>query len=108
MDTAFWMLAEVMDKQASVASVWGVALVVGACGFLLGRQKPVLSLVWLTAIILLSYRFLSDIWEPNMYRAIVSEDGLDYFWHSYLAILCALALTSGGFALGVRGKLTGR
>jgi len=101
MESAFWVLTEVMDKQVSIAGIWAVATIAGILGFIVSHTSSRSSLIALAVIALISYLHLSDIREPEIARSIHREAGSAYFWHSYAAVVLALALTLLGLAVGV-------
>lgn len=101
MEVAFWVLAEVMDKQVPIVGIWVVATIAGMLGFIASNKYSKYSLIVIAVIGVISYMHLSDIREPEIARSIQAEVGSAYFWHSYAAAVLAFALTLLGLAIGI-------
>lgn len=104
MESAFWVLAEVMDKQVSISSIWAAAILLGIFGFLACRRYPLASLLVLLVIGSIVYLHLSNIHEPEVARAIEAEAGTSYFLNSYLAVLLVVGFALSGLAVGIHRR----
>ena len=88
--------AEVMDKEPSLLSVWGMALIAGVAMFAAARFRPWLLVVVVPLAALFSYGLLAEVTDQFVGPAILREAGNVYIASTWLAPLVAV----GGALLG--------
>lgn len=95
--------AEVMDKEQSVASIWGWAAVGGVMGLIATRYKWWLGFITLPVAVLIPAAALLAFHDPYVGPAIAHEAGSSYGLHCY----CALAFVVIAHVLGLFTSLKG-
>ena len=98
------ILAEVMDKEPSLIFLWSYFLAIGLVGSLLGAAKW-----WYCAAIVPFWAIfalvqISELYDPIVGPAIISEAGWSYFWHSYAAVGSGVLLPSAGIVIGILSR----
>jgi len=87
------LILEVMDKEPSLRTVWGAALLLGFVGFAAVRFRRWLVLPVLVIIALLAYSQLSQLADPVVGAAIIQEAGRGYLIQSCAAVALAVFLS---------------
>ena len=87
------LILEVMDKEPSLSTVWGAALILGLIGFVAARFRRWLVLPALAVIAFLAYSQLSELADPVVGPAIIQEAGRGYLIHSCAAVALAVLLS---------------
>jgi len=87
------LVLEVMDKEPTLRTVWGAALLLGVVGFAAARFRRWLVLPALAVIAFLAYSQLSELADPVVGPAIIQEAGRGYLIHSYAAVPLAVLLS---------------
>ena len=85
-------LAEVGDKEPSVAKIWLVFAVLGFAGALFSRVRWWASLLVLPGVAFCALAVLGEITDPYVGPAIRSELGLSYVMQSIVAIATGVLL----------------
>src|SRR2546429_9992033 len=88
------LVLEVMDKEPTLRTVWGTALLLGLVGFAAARFRRWLVLPPLAVIAFLAYLQLSELADPVTGPAIIQETGRGYLIHSCAAV--ALSVLHSG------------
>jgi len=87
------LILEVMDKEPSIRTVWGAALVLGLVGFVAARFRRWLVLPTLAVIGFLAYWQLSELADPAVGPVIIQEAGRGYLIQSCAAVAVAVLLS---------------
>jgi hypothetical protein len=90
------LLFEVMDKEPTLAVIWGGYLLLGGAGFFLGRVNPVFLVIILPVVFLCAGLNLSELNAPSIGADIVREAGYGYVIQNYIAMFLAAALPVAG------------
>src|SRR5262245_55624356 len=85
------LLAEVMDKEPTLAWVWTTFAILGLLGTGLALVNRWLVLLVFPVTFLFAWILLDELHDPFVGPAIVSEAGRWYVIQCYLAILLGLA-----------------
>src|SRR2546428_13551658 len=80
------LVLEVMDKEPTLRTVWGAALLLGVVGFAAARFRRWLVLPALAVIAFLAYSQLSELADPVVGPAIIQEAGRGDLMHSCRAV----------------------
>src|SRR6266511_3951779 len=83
------LILEVMDKEPSLRTVWGAALLLGFVGFVAARFRRWLVLPALTVIGVLAYWQLSELADAAVRPAIIQEAERGYLIQSCAAVAVA-------------------
>ena len=88
-----WLvLAEVMDKEAPLSTLWIAAVVIGIGGaIVVQRWRWAMVLVMLFAI-LFAVAVLTEIYDPYIEPAIREEAGLSYVVQAHLTVVVTLVV----------------
>ena len=92
------LMLEVMDKEPSLAFIWGAGLALGLIGFFATRFRRWLVLPALLLVVVVAWTSLGDLLDPKIGPAILQEAGQWYVLQAGAAvalavILCVLGLT---------------
>lgn len=98
------LLFEVMDKEFSLAFLWGVFGGLGVLGFLLVRKHPAFLALAVAIWLLFAPLHISELNDPLVGPHIVREAGNAYVWQSYLAISLGAVLPMLGLAAWISGR----
>jgi hypothetical protein len=90
------ILIEVMDKELSAPLIAAVSAAVGVAGYFLCRYKRYLALVIIPMLLFGTYIILSEVEDPYIRPAILSEAGSSYFVITYISIGFAFLATAAG------------
>lgn len=99
-----FLFFEVMDKEPSLAVIWGFNLFFGVVGFFLARINPSFLAIILPIVFLSSWLHWSEINDPSVGPAIVREAGYIYVVQSYLAMAAGILLPLAGVVAWVVRK----
>jgi hypothetical protein len=80
-----FVVAEVMDKEPTLASLWVAAVFCSAIGFALVRFRPWLLIAAVAVAAWLALRILPEIYDPFVGPAIRAEAGLKYVVQAQIA-----------------------
>ena len=83
---------EVMDKEPSLPFIWGFFLVLGIGGFFLTRKRPIFLLPILFLLCSCALPIISELNDPHVGPAIISEAGETYVTQGYFAIIAGILL----------------
>ena len=98
MVSAFSILAEVADKELSVATLWIVAAILAAASFTLCRWRRWTALIAVLVIAVWLLLLLSEIRDHFVGPAILHELGRGYVAQTYLAAVVPLVFLALGLA----------
>src|SRR5438132_7546843 len=87
------LILEVMDKEPSLRTVWGAALLLGLVGFVAARFRRWLVLPALTVIGFLAYWQLSQLADAVVRPGIIQGAGRRYLIQSCSAVYVAMFLS---------------
>ncbi len=87
------LILEVMDKEPSLRTVWGAALLLGLVGFVAVRFRRWLVLPALAIIGFVAYWQLGDLADPAVGPAIIQQAGRGYLIQSCAAVALAVFLS---------------
>jgi hypothetical protein len=87
------LILEVINKEPSIRTVWGAALVLGLVGFVAARFRRWLVLPTIAVIGFLAYWQLSELADPTVGPAIIQEAGRGYLIQSCVAVAVAVLLS---------------
>jgi hypothetical protein len=90
-------LAEVADKEAAIAAIWGIAAFFCVLGFLLCRWRRVAGLVALPLAALWTWAMVSELRDPYVGPAILRELGRGYAVQAYIEALIPFVFVAIGF-----------
>ena|ERR1043165_9527444 len=90
------ILAEVADKEFSVATLWVVTAVLSAVAFALSRWRRWATIIALPPIFIWMWLLLSEIHDRFVGPAILAELGRGYFVQTYLSALLPVAFLIAG------------
>jgi hypothetical protein len=96
MVSVFSILAEVADKEFSVATLWIVAAILSAVAFALSRWRRWATIIALPPILIWIWFLLSEIHDRFVGPAILAELGRAYFVQTYLSALLPVAFLLAG------------
>lgn len=91
--------AEIMDKELSLMTLLGTAIVGALAAFLMARRKPWLLFVFLPVMALFFTAHVSEIMDPFVGPAMAAEAGGFYIFVSWAAPLLVLLGLIIGLAL---------
>ena len=91
------MLAEVSDKEPTIAAIWCVAGFFCTAGLLLCRWRRVAGLIVLPLAAGWGWALSSELWDPYVGPAMLSELGRGYVFQAFIAILIPFAAVAFGF-----------
>jgi hypothetical protein len=95
--SAAW--AEVMDKEPTLARIWGVGLLTGALGLFAWRRHIVLGAVASLIAGLLAFALHAELADPHVGSAILAEAGRSYVVQAYgVMFLCAALHVAGALS----------
>src|SRR2546430_14985031 len=100
------LILAVMDKEPSLRTVWGAALLLGLVGFVAARFRRWLVLPALTVIGGLAYWQLSELADAAVRPAIIQEAGRGYPIQSCAAVGGGGLLSGFGVGPKPRAGLT--
>ncbi|SRR6266542_1750855 len=92
----FAVVAEVMDKEPSVALICLAAVLLAVSGFAAGRYRPKALFLIVPLSLLGSYAVLVELRDPFVEKAIRAEAGSPYVLGVYLAVFLALLAPVAG------------
>lgn len=78
-------LAEVADKEPTVAEIWAWVAALNALSYRLGRLRPLFALLVLPVSLLWASSGLGEVNDPHVGPAILRELGASYVAQIYLA-----------------------
>jgi hypothetical protein len=81
---------EVMDKEPTLGAAWGVALFLGAIGYLVSRWRRWAALPFLAAAMVFAWALLGELQDPFAGPAIRKEAGLAYVFQCRVAVVGAV------------------
>ena len=93
------ILAEVSDKVPTVGSIWIVAAVISAACLFASAWRRLTALAALPIIALWAVIITSEIRDPYVGPAIVSELGRGYVTQAYIAAVVPLVSVAIGFLI---------
>ena len=93
-----------MDKEWSVQAVWFLFLIFGLIGFLVVRRAWWATIPTLAVIALMAVHQLSEMHDPFVGPAMLSEAGRNYFVQSYAAIITSVIWALFGMIVGWNRK----
>ena len=89
---------EVMDKEPSLQTIWGAAVVLGGAGYFLARVRRWLVLPVLALIAIAVWAVFGDLLDPQMGPGILQEAGFWYVGQICAAVALAVILCVVGLA----------
>ena len=89
---------EVMDKEPSLQTIWGAAVVLGGPGYFLARVRRWLVLPVLALIAIAVWAVFGDLLDPHMGPGILQEAGFWYVGQICAAVALAVILCVVGLA----------
>jgi hypothetical protein len=91
--------AEVMDKEPTLARIWGVGLLAGAVGLFAWRRHVVLGAVASVIAAAVAWALHAELADPYVGPAILAEAGRSYVVQAYgVMFLCAALHVAGALA----------
>jgi hypothetical protein len=94
--------AEVSDKIPSQSSLWLVGAAVGVLAFVAGAWRPLLGFAAGLLALLLARNMHSELMDPFVGPAILSEQGRLYWWAVYGPSGLMVGLAVLGIVVGTR------
>ena len=91
------ILAEVSDKEPTVAVIWCVAALVAFAGFSLCRWRRLAAIFVLPFVAVWAFGITSEVRDPFVGPAILHELGRGYVVQAYLAALIPFVFVTIGF-----------
>ncbi len=89
---------EVMDKEPSLQTIWGAAVVLGSAGYFLARVRRWLVLPVLALIAIAVWAVFGELLDPHVGPGILQEAGFWYVGQICAAVALAVILCVAGLA----------
>jgi hypothetical protein len=96
--------AEVMDKEPTLSSIWGWALVLGVMGFFAWRRHFALGAFITLLAAVQVWSFHLELADPYVGPAILHEAGRSYVVQAYTAMAVCGVLHLGGLTALLRRR----
>ena len=93
---------EVMDKEPSTAALWGLAVTVGAVGYVAARWRRWTVWIIVSIVALAAFALLRELRDPSVGPAILRETKGRYPWHGVGSLALTIAMTLAGTRRSVR------
>ncbi len=102
------ILLEVMDKEPTLALIWGCAIFLAASGFIGCRYNHRFGFLVFPVVLVLSMALLLELNDQAVGQAIIREAGISYVIESYIAVAMAFGFPLWGAIHSYRHRRTSR